>query len=163
MRTDKARFGFASALACFTALLWLATACTSEAGREKEDIACQIENERRIEQAIEEMRFMPTPVGLEYDNQDTQKNWKRYRAEFARVNPVWDKYIELFDRQPNTWRMGPGRILDENGEETGELGIVIRVTEKIPQDQLPAEDRIPDRIECVRIQIIERPNDAILW
>ena len=101
MRTDKARFGFVSALACFTALLWLATACTSEAGRKKEDIACQIENERKIEQAIEEMKFMPTPVGLEYDNQDYQKNWKRYEAEFARVNPVWDKYYELFKRQPN--------------------------------------------------------------
>ena len=157
---------------CFTVLLWL-SACgndASETGKEEtqrriteEDIACQIENEFKIVQAIEEMRFMPTPEGLEYDNQDYRKNWKRYRAEFDLVNPVFEKHLELFERQPNVWTMGPGYILDENGEETGEPGITIKVTEKVPQDQLPAEDRIPDRIECVRIQIIEAPNTAIPW
>ena len=159
-------------LMCFAAALWL-SACENnapEVGKEEierriteEDIVCQIENERKIEQAIEEMRFMPTPEGLEYQNEDKQKNWKRYRAEFDLVNPVFEKHAEKLWRQPNVWSMGPGYILDENGEETREPGITIEVTEKVPQDQLPAEDRIPDRIECVRIQIIEAPNTAIPW
>ena len=118
--------------------------------------------ERAIERKMKEMN-MTTPIGLAYQPEEYRKNWKRIRAEHALVMPVFRKHREKFWRQPNVWGMGPGRIQDENGEETGELGITIYVTKKVPQDQLPPEDRIPDRIGCVRIQIIEKPNNAILW
>ena len=119
--------------------------------------------ERAIERKINEMKLMPADVDLAYHSEEYQKNWRRIEAEEALVMSVLRKHRKKFWKQPNVWGMGPASLLDENGEETGELGITIYVTKKVPQDQLPPEDRIPDRIGCVRIQIREKPDNAILW
>jgi hypothetical protein len=40
---------------------------------------------------------------------------------------------------------GVGLLRDEDGEFTGEIGIIITVTEKVDQKSLPRRDRIPSR------------------
>ena len=66
------------------------------------------------------------------------------------------KYEPLFLRQPNSPRAREGFLRDERtGERTETWGIVITVDgEKVDQASLPTEDRIPDEIEGVPVQII---------
>ena len=165
MYARKSPFRLLAVIICFAAVLWLAAACGEGANSstKEETEFMEMSCKHEIEQKIEEMRLMPTPIGLEYDSEEYRKNWKRNSAKMAVVMPVFEKHREKFWRQPNIWGSGPASLLDENGEETEEFGITIYVTKKVPQDQLPPEDRIPDRIGCVRIQIIEKPNNAILW
>lgn len=84
------------------------------------------------------------------------------REATERARAIRHKYEDLFWRQPNVYGVGIGRLEDENGEGTGQVGFVITVTEKVDQNTLPPEDRIPDCLEGVPVQIIEGPNDAIL-
>ena len=166
MHTNKPQLRLLPVIICFAAILLLASACRGDgenSSTKEETEFMEMSCKHEIEQKIEEMRLMPTPIGLEYQSEEYRKNWKRNRAKMAVVMPVFEKHREKFWRQPNIWGSGPGSLLDENGEETEEFGITIYVTKKVPQDQLPPEDRIPDRIGCVRIQIIEKPNNAILW
>lgn len=121
--------------------------------------------EREIESAIKEQPMdIPIPYSFRNESEEFKENFRQNRrrneAEMKRVMPVLEKYHELIWRQPNVHGFGPGNLEDENGEETEEFGITVYVTKKVPQDQLPPEDRIPDRVGCVRIQIIEKPNES---
>ncbi len=69
---------------------------------------------------------------------------------------VRKKYEPLFMRQPNVWNIGEGLFTDENDENTGESGIVVFVTKKVDQSTLPPEDRIPDCLEGVPVQVKEQ-------
>jgi hypothetical protein len=100
---------------------------------------------------------------LEFQPKEYKENYMKWDAEFELADAVVQKHTELFWWQPNVHEFGAGYVLDENGEETEEPGIVIKVTKKVPQEELPEKDRIPDRIDCVRIQIIEEANDKVLW
>ncbi len=56
---------------------------------------------------------------------------------------------------------------DENDENddfryTGEVGVIVSVTKKVPQEELPVEDRIPAELEGVPIQIVEEPYPEFL-
>ena len=72
----------------------------------------------------------------------------------------------------NVWSVGIGLFVDENGDflevPDGEggcknvVGFRITVTEKVDQNTLPLEDRIPDMLEGVPVQIIETPNDWLV-
>ncbi len=68
---------------------------------------------------------------------------------------VRKKYEPLFWRQPNVFMTGEGRFTDENDEYTGEWGIVVSVAKKVDQSTLPPEDRIPDCLEGIPVQIKE--------
>ena len=76
-------------------------------------------------------------------------------ATDERAREVRNKYRDLFRRQPNYRGMGSGSLMDENGEVTEIVGIIIRVTKKVDQSTIPAEDRIPNCLEGVPVQIIE--------
>ncbi|MCY3542782.1 MAG: hypothetical protein OXH22_01870 [Chloroflexi bacterium] len=78
-----------------------------------------------------------------------------------RIREVRDKYRELFRRQPNYRGNSITYLRDENGEWTEVRGIIVRVNEKVDQSALPVEDRIPDCLEGVPIQII-RSSPALL-
>ena len=80
-----------------------------------------------------------------------------------RIHEVRLKYDPLFWRQPNVHGVGEGFFRDENGEWTEASGIVISVTEKVDQSTLPAEDRIPDCLEGVPVQIIEEGPPKLLF
>ena len=66
------------------------------------------------------------------------------------------KYESLFKRQPNFPQAREGFLRDEStGRRTETWGIVVIVDgEKVDQDTLPPEDRIPDELEGVPVQII---------
>ena len=42
--------------------------------------------------------------------------------------------------------------------DTGQVGFVISVTEKVDQSTLPPKDRIPDCLEGIAVQFLERPR-----
>ena len=91
-----------------------------------------------------------------------QPHIEKYIEPSERARAIRHKYEDLFWRQPNVHGVGIGILEDESGEGTEQVGFVITVTEKVDQNTLPPEDRIPDCLEGVPVQIIEQPNDAIL-
>ena len=101
------------------------------------------------------------------------KHREEYREVTARAQKLLPKYEDMFWRQPNVWASGIGLFQDENGNyievPDGEggckmvVGFVISVTEKVDQSALPPEDRIPDMLEGIPVQIIEDPNNRISY
>ena len=71
-----------------------------------------------------------------------------------RILEVRAKYRPLFKRQPYYNGNGPSDLRDENGERTETQGIIIYVSRKVDQGTLPVEDRIPDCLEGVPVQIV---------
>ena len=71
-----------------------------------------------------------------------------------RIHEVRLKYAPLFWRQPNVHGVGEG-YFRKKGVSTEAVGIVIDVTNKVDQSTLPPEDRIPDYLEGVPVQITE--------
>ena len=78
------------------------------------------------------------------------------------VHEVRLKYDDLFWRQPNVVGVGEGYFKDENGEWTERSGIRVTVTEKVDQSTLPPEDRIPDCLEGVPVNIEVGPVEGEL-
>ncbi len=91
-----------------------------------------------------------------------QPHIEKYIEPSERARAIRHKYEDLFWRQPNVHGVGIGILEDESGEETEQVGFRIYVTEKVDQNTLPQEDRIPDCLEGVPVQFIEGTNDAIL-
>ena len=76
---------------------------------------------------------------------------------------VRDKYSDMLWRQPNVHGIGVGTLRHENGEPIrGTAGIKVYVTEKTDQSTLPPEDRIPDCLEGIPVQVLEEPVQWIL-
>ena len=98
---------------------------------------------------------------------EPQTEYLKHREISARAEAIFPKYKDAFECQPNAWRAGITFLEDADGNyiqvpdsEGGYkkvVGFVIRVTEKVPQEQLPQEYRIPDMIEGIPVQILERP------
>ena len=65
------------------------------------------------------------------------------------------KYDPLFWRQPNVHGVGEGSFGDGFGGFLKTKGIVISVTRKVDQSTLPPEDRIPDCLEGIPVQVVE--------
>ncbi len=74
------------------------------------------------------------------------------------ANEVWWEYHSLFRRQPNVIWHGQILLRYEGVHPPGTVGISVHVTEKVDQEALPPEDRIPDCLEGVPIQVIEAPR-----
>ncbi len=70
-----------------------------------------------------------------------------------RRTEVRDKYLPLLERYPNYSGSGVGLLRDENGELTEVRGIKVYVYEEVDPDTLPPEDRIPDCLEGIPVQI----------
>ena len=68
---------------------------------------------------------------------------------------VFKKYRPLLLRYPDRLYVEIGFLRDEEtGQRTKSWGIVIVVSEMVDQDTLPIDDRIPDKLEGVPVQII---------
>ena len=91
---------------------------------------------------------------------ESEPSWLKYQPAADKGLAVRKKHIELFRRQPNVWSVGVGFLQDQNGDYTDEVGIVVRVTQLVLQEDLPEIDRIPESIDGVRIQILEVPNNV---
>ena len=96
------------------------------------------------------------------------KHHQEYQEVSQRARAILPQYEDLFWRQPNVWSTGIGffrgdwdiplEFPDGEGGCKRVVGFIIRVTEKVDQSTLPPEDRIPDTIEGVPVQIIEVPE-----
>ena len=73
------------------------------------------------------------------------------------VREVSKQNRALFRRQPGFHSAIEHFIRNEEGNWSDEYGIVIRVQEKVDQDTLPPEDRIPDELEGIHVYIDEWP------
>ncbi len=82
--------------------------------------------------------------------------------DVARAEAIRHKYEDMFWRQPNVHATGIGNLKDENGEYIGIWGFLIHVTKKVDQNTLPPEDRLPDCLEGVPVQIIEEPMAELI-
>ena len=63
------------------------------------------------------------------------------------------QHRDLLWRQPNVWGVGVGFLQDAQGNRTGEVGIIVSVTERAAQDGLPVEDRIPESLDGIPVEI----------
>ena len=91
---------------------------------------------------------------------------KEWEEMTDRARAIRDKYEDLFWRQPNVWSTGIGFFRDDSdnplevpdgeGDCKRIVGFIIWVTEKVDQSALPPEDRIPDVLEGVPVQILEQ-------
>ena len=73
-----------------------------------------------------------------------------------RTHDVLVKYYPSIMRLPHNPVPEPEFLRDKNGELTDTWGIVILTDEEIDQDTLPSEDRIPDSLEGVPVQILTK-------
>ena len=82
---------------------------------------------------------------------------KEYVAQMeAKAREIRPKYDDLFWRQPNVIAVSIGLLTclpPIDGRPP--VGFKIRVTKKVDQSTLPAEDRIPEMIEGVPVQLSE--------
>ncbi len=74
------------------------------------------------------------------------------------IKEVWHKYRSLFLRQPHRTLDATGLLRHEGVHPAGTMGIVIHVRERVDQTTLPLEDRIPDCLEGIPVQILEAPH-----
>jgi hypothetical protein len=84
---------------------------------------------------------MPTPPA-----QPTQPD------SLNRAMEVQDKYRNLLLALPNVIGVGIGRVI-RAGEELDEIGVIVMVDTKLPQDQLQAQALIPREIEGVPVDV----------
>lgn len=69
-----------------------------------------------------------------------------------KLSQVQAKYIDMLMAKPNVIGVAIGYI-KENGITLDEKGVIVMVTEKIPDDQLPPKDRIPQELDGVRVDV----------
>ncbi len=70
----------------------------------------------------------------------------------ARVQAVRAEHQETLLAKANVVGVGIG-FRKVRGEATGEVALVVMVTQKVPRAQLTPEDFIPDRIEDVPVDV----------
>ena len=129
----RSSFRLLAVIICCAAALWLSAACGDGAFKDPSTL-CETNS------SAEEGTVTTTP-----ENPDDRR---------ARIHEVRLKYDPLFWRQPNVVSVGEGLLEDENRDATKTTGIVVGVSERTDQSTLPAEDRIPDCLEGVPVQII---------
>ncbi len=141
--------GLLPVIVCFAAVLWLAAACGD--GADKESSSGKEETGTTTAEHMDEDDPCEAISPAEEGSMATTPE-----ITDERIHEVRLKYDNLFWRQPNVFGVGEGYFKDENGEWTETSGIIIRVTEKVDQSTLPPEDRIPDCLEGIPVQIIEQ-------
>ena len=108
-------------------------------------------------------------VGCKTEYERTIATWEECimnseaERSFTRGAAIAEKYRPLFERQPHYWYSSYGPFVNE---DTGELdwsmsGIRVQVFKKVDQSTLPEEDRIPDCVDGVPVQIVEITEESI--
>ena len=136
-------------LAAVAPLLFVALACG------KDTTSPTPENRQTKPEARRDPAFTP------------QTEYLKYREISARAEAIRPKYEKLFVCQPNAWRVSIGIFQDEDrnyitvpdgeGGYSKIVGFIVEVTEEVPQEDIPPRYRLPDMIEGVPVQILERP------
>ena len=103
----------------------------------------------------------PSQTANEAERDVVKENYEAIQETVEKARAIRHKYEDLFWRQPNVHGVGIGLIVDESGEPTGRAGFIISVTKKVDQGKLPPEDRIPDMLEGIEVQIQVREEPTI--
>ena len=82
-------------------------------------------------------------------------NYPKDIEETERAKAIRHNYDDLFWRQPNVHAVGVGFLIDQEGRRTDQIGVLVSVTEIAPTDQVLPEDRLPDYLDGVPVQILE--------
>ena len=85
----------------------------------------------------------------------SDEEYQDYLRKHSIAGGVLYRYQSLLWRQPNVYDVIQGFFRDDEGRWTGMWGITVWVTERVDQNALPTEDRLPDYLEGVRIRIVE--------
>ena len=72
---------------------------------------------------------------------------------FEQAEAALEKHAALFQRQPHWIKSGVGILFDRT-QITDQVGITVFVSEQTNQTTLPEEDRIPDCVDGVPVQIV---------
>lgn len=71
-----------------------------------------------------------------------------------KLTKVQTKYIDMLMNKPNVVGVAIGYI-QEDGITRDEKGIIVMVSQKLPENQLPPKDRIPHELDGVRVDVQE--------
>ena len=77
------------------------------------------------------------------------------------VREVLTKNKGLIKRQPTFARVKEHFFRDEEGNWSDDYGIVLDVQEKVDQETLPMEDRLPEELEGVPVYFDESPRNYV--
>ena len=142
------------------ACVWLAVACVDDS-EIKELLEEGGSHEEVIDLGGEAPEEPRGPYKCYQPEEGVVYNHPSRRLAAKRAAKVLEEHGALFFRQPNWWKHGVTSIRDEDGQETEQIGVVVWVSERVPDSELPEEDRIPDCIGDVPIEIREEPGGPI--
>jgi len=83
--------------------------------------------------------------------------WRLYKLmdeQLDSITIVQIKYTDMLMRKPNVIGVAVGYI-QERGIMLDERGLVVLVSRKLPESQIPPKDRIPSELEGVRVDVQE--------
>ena len=69
-----------------------------------------------------------------------------------RAQAVQAKYSDMLMSKPHVQGVGVG-LATKDGQFTDQIAIVVMVDEKVPADQLAPEDRLPDELEGIPVDV----------
>jgi len=69
-----------------------------------------------------------------------------------KLTEIQAKYIDMLMAKPNVVGVALGHI-KEGGVTLDEKGIVVMVTEKVPEEELTAKELIPSELDGVRVDV----------
>ncbi len=76
------------------------------------------------------------------------------RSAVEKAQAVKDAYTGILMSKPNVVGVGIG-LHKAEGQRTGQVGLVVMVSHKVPPELLAPEDRIPDQIDGVPVDVRE--------
>ena len=155
MHTGKSSFRLLPALVCLAAAFWLPTTCWN-------DLYEYISSAKEVtktaaDQATDQDHTCETDSSglVSRMNTSEEEFQKHLHHNVSPTRGVLRRHESLFWRQPNVYEVSTGFLRDGKGGWTDTWGITVRVTEKVDQNTLPPEDRIPDLLEGVPMQIVD--------
>ncbi len=69
-----------------------------------------------------------------------------------RAQAVQAKYSDMLMSKPHVQGVGVG-LATKEGQFTDQIAIVVMVDEKVPADQLAPEDRLPDELDGIPVDV----------
>ena len=86
------------------------------------------------------------------------KSTNEQELTWHQITDVYREHRALFKRQPGLDYATKDDLIDDEGNRTGQVGIILYYFDEIPdQSALPPEDRVPHYLEGVPVQFISPP------
>jgi len=79
---------------------------------------------------------------------------ERKKLRMTQIQSIQDRYTDLLMSKPHVIGVGAG-MQQRGGKPTGEMALVVMVDQKVATDDLDTNDRIPNHIEGVPVDVQE--------